>query len=314
MAFEPDTMLGVQHGATGSASRPHDGPGTVVLWIGSATPANAVTNDLWWDTTNLIEKRYNGTTWDVSGSAAYAPIGTGTPSGPAGGGLSGTYPNPDLAANYIVNSMVASGAAIDPAKVALVNDGPFATPSQRTQAYSILTRRRTGRLYMPPGVVRANSTLATVAGLMYLMPILAERPLTVDAFALFWPTAPTAGQIRFGIYADDGQGLPTGAPVADSGLATANTTNATSQTKTLGTPYVAAPGAYWIGFLVCSNITGAPTVTPYSPASEIYGSSLVGGNALYVASLTTTLPTISTVNEIGSELWPAVSYRISAYT
>lgn len=313
MAFEPDTMLGVQHGATGSASRPHDGPGTVVLWIGSATPANAVTNDLWWDTTNLIEKRYNGTTWDVSGSAAYAPIGTGTPSGPAGGGLSGTYPNPDVAAGEIVDSMVNASAAISPSKIALVNDGAFATSSQRTQAYSVLTRRKVGRFYLPPGVMRVNSTLATVAGLMYLFPILAERPITIDAFNVFWSTAPTAGQIRFGIFADDGEGAPTGAAVSDSGLVTANTTSATSQTKVLGTPYAASPGRYWIGFLACSNLTGSPAVAPYSPASDAYGPTLPGSQP-YVYPLTTTLPTISSVSEIGSELWPAVSYRISAYT
>lgn len=74
----------VVQGATGSTARPSS-TGTV-LWIGSATPANALTDDLWWDSTVKIIKHYNGTTWELSGAASYPPI-LGGRSGSLFGGL-----------------------------------------------------------------------------------------------------------------------------------------------------------------------------------------------------------------------------------
>lgn len=65
----------VKHGSIGSTPRPSGA--TLVLWIGSATPANAATNDEWWNTTTApaVLERYNGSSWDMaSGSSSSSPV------------------------------------------------------------------------------------------------------------------------------------------------------------------------------------------------------------------------------------------------
>jgi hypothetical protein len=59
----------VVHGATAGTARPAGA--TLVLWIGSVAPTNAATNDWWWDTSVELSKRWSGTAWKASGSAAY---------------------------------------------------------------------------------------------------------------------------------------------------------------------------------------------------------------------------------------------------
>ena len=83
--------------------------------LGTA-PSSPVKGQLYYNTGDNTLYWYDGTTWQS------ARGGTGAPIGPAGGDLSGTYPNPQIASGVIVDTDVAAAN----------KDGTVATPSLRT--------------------------------------------------------------------------------------------------------------------------------------------------------------------------------------
>jgi len=83
--------------------------------LGTA-PSSPVKGQLYFNTGDNTLYWYDGTTWQS------AKGGSGSPTGPAGGDLSGTYPNPQIAAGVIVDADVAAAN----------KDGTAATPSLRT--------------------------------------------------------------------------------------------------------------------------------------------------------------------------------------
>ena len=181
----------------------------------------------------------------------------------------------------------------------------------------MLRRSGNNRWHNPPGVY--SGTIILAAGTLYMIPILAERPISISAFCAAWTAHATGGHIRVGVYAD-AAAIPSGNPLCDTGAIAVAGSNG-NQKFALGSALALARGKYWIGFLVENDLTGTtPTVGAYTPIND--GVSIVDGangaamnNCAYYSGLTTTLPTLSTQpTTIASLTWPSISYQVSAFT
>lgn len=74
-----------------------------------AAPSNPVAGQIYFDTATDVLRYYDGTSWtDLTTSG-----GSGDPTGPAGGVLSGSYPNPTMAANAVATTNLQDGSVTD---------------------------------------------------------------------------------------------------------------------------------------------------------------------------------------------------------
>jgi hypothetical protein len=110
------------------------------------------------------------------------------------------------------------------------------------------------------------ATLALVANRIYWIPFIPQRDLSVDAIAIGVVTAAAGGLVRCGIYADDGQGTPDGAPLVETIDFDASTTGTKEDTG--ATISLTAGTMYWLATI--GSTTAAIRAVPRTALAHLF--------------------------------------------
>lgn len=144
-------------------------------------------------------------------------------------------------------------------------------------------------------------------GTLYLSAVPIRKAATISKLWYLTTTAgatPTTGQNWMGLYTS------TGTLVASVGIDGSVTSASVAVGATLGTPYAAAAGKYWVAILV--NAATAPTLLRTSGSTTGTNNANLSGTTLRFATNATTQTTLpgtitTSSNAAGPSIWVAAS-------
>jgi hypothetical protein len=182
------------------------------------------------------------------------------PSGPAGGELAGSFPNPTVPGLGGKEALVTRTGATAGQVPVLQADSTlaFATPATgggSAPASFVFGARKGGRMSIPQAPVAQTASAVAVNRAVASPFYLTETHVLASISVMLWSGAAGA-VIRVGLYADDAAGGYPGAVVVQSGALDASTGSQVLLTSTV-TGVTLTPGTYWMVYVCQGTAAGS---------------------------------------------------------